>query len=329
MREQQFLQDSNNFQQNNEQDLIKEKIIDAKSGCTALCCFLLFLLAEILCFFFIIFSLANKKPLDEGIIILIIILAIFTVMISFIFIVKGFFTNDVNIAHVLTLFGKYYGTVKKNGFLWINPFASKIEVSLKAQNLNGAVIKVNDKHGNPIMMGCVVVWRIYDTAKAIFEVDSYVNYISIQSEGVVREIGCLFPYDKLSEEDTITLKGDQKEINRILVELMTKRCMPAGIQIIEAKITELSYANEIAEVMLKTQAADAVIAARDKIVNGAVSMIGHALNSLDSNDVCKMSREKKAKLVCNMLVILCGESQTNTNVGSSATRLTEGFHKYH
>ena len=110
---------------------------------------------------------------------------------------------------------------------------------------------------------------------------------------------------------------------------MTKRCMPAGIQIIEAKITELSYANEIAEVMLKTQAADAVIAARDKIVNGAVSMIGHALNSLDSNDVCKMSREKKAKLVCNMLVILCGESQSNTNVGSSATRLTEGFHKYH
>ena len=245
------------------------------------------------------------------------------------FICSGFFTNDVNIAHVLTFFGKYYGTVKKNGFLWVNPFTSKKRVSLKAQNLNGAVIKVNDKHGNPVMMGCVVVWRIYDTAKATFEVDSCDNYIRIQSEGVVREVGCLFPYDKLTKEDTITLKGDQKEINRILVELLTKRCMPAGIQIIEAKITELSYANEIAEVMLKTQAADAVIAARDKIVNGAVSMIGHALSSLDSNDVCKMSREKKAKLVCNMLVVLCGESQTNTNVSSSAPRLMEGYYKYH
>ena len=261
-------------------------------------------------------------------IIIIIFLAILPLCL-FIFILKGLFTNDVNIAHALTFFGKYYGTVKKNGFLWVNPFTSKRKISLKAQNLNGSVIKVNDKHGNPVMMGCVVVWRIFDTAKSVFEVDSCQNYIAIQNEGVVREVGCLFAYDKLSEEDTITLKGDQKEINRILVELLTKRYMPAGIQIIEAKITELSYANEIAEVMLKTQAADAVIAARDKIVNGAVSMIGHALSSLDSNDVCKMSREKKAKLVCNMLVILCGESQSNTNVGSSATRLTEGFHKYH
>ena len=260
-------------------------------------------------------------------IIIIIFLAILPLCL-FIFILKGLFTNDVNIAHVLTFFGKYYGTVKKNGFLWVNPFTSKRKISLKAQNLNGSVIKVNDKHGNPVMMGCVVVWRIFDTAKSVFEVDSCQNYIAIQNEGVVREVGCLFPYDKLSEEDTITLKGDQKEINRILVELLTKRCMPAGIQIIEAKITELSYANEIAEVMLKTQAADAVIAARDKIVNGAVSMIGHALRSLDSNDICKMSREKKVKLVSNMLVILCGESQTNTNVGSSAKRLMEGPKKY-
>ena len=248
---------------------------------------------------------------------------------AFMFCIKGFCTIEINEARVLTLFGKYYGTVKKNGFLWVNPFCTKNALSLKAQNLNGAVIKVNDKHGNPVMMGCVVVWRIQDTAKAIFEVMSTYDYIRIQSEGVVREIGTLFPYDKLSEEDTITLKGDQKEINKILVELMSKRCLPAGIEIIEAKITELSYANEIAEVMLKTQAADAVIAARDKIVNGAVSMIGHALKSLDTNDICKMSREKRAKLVCNMLVILCGESQSSSNAGSSATRLVEGINKYH
>ena len=311
-----------NDSQNSQQNLIKEKIIDAKTGGTALC--LLFV-------FFIVLGgiIAIIVSSAQKIVPFVIPIIGLCTIITFIFVCKGFFTNEVNEAHVLTFFGKYYGTVKKNGFLWINPLTSKRCISLKAQNLNGAVIKVNDKHGNPVMMGCVVVWKIFDTAKATFEVDSCETYIRIQSEGVVREVGCLFPYDKLSEEDTITLKGDQKEINRILVQLMSKRCMPAGIEIIEAKITELSYANEIAEVMLKTQAADAVIAARDKIVNGAVSMIGHALKSLDMNDVCKMSREKKAKLVSNMLVILCGESQNNSNVGSSAPRLMEGVNKYH
>ena len=305
---------------NQNQNLIQEKIINARSGCCALL------------LFFLIFILLGAA-IGVSAIFDFTFLIIFSCLeglyfIIFIYLLTGFCTIEINEARVLTLFGKYYGTVKKNGFLWINPFVSKRTVSLKAQNLNGAVIKVNDKHGNPIMMGCVVVWRIFDTAKAVYEVISTNDYIRIQSEGVVREIGTLFPYDKLTEEDTITLKGDQKEINRILVDLMGKRCLPAGIEILEAKITELSYANEIAEVMLKTQAADAVIAARDKIVNGAVSMIGHALKSLDTNDVCKMSREKKAKLVCNMLVILCGESQSNTNVSSSATRLVEGFNKY-
>ena len=302
------------------QNLIQEKIIDARSGCCILAVFIILIILEA----FLLVLLLKQKTVK---IILIVILVL--TFILFIFCTKGFCTIEINEARVLTLFGKYYGTVKKNGFLWINPFVNKVSISLKAQNLNGAVIKVNDKHGNPVMMGCVVVWRIHDTAKAIFEVKSTYDYIRIQSEGVVREIGTRFPYDKLSEEDTITLKGDQKEINRQLVDVMSRRCLPAGIEILEAKITELSYANEIAEVMLKTQAADAVIAARDKIVNGAVSMIGHAINSLDANNVCKMSREKKAKLVCNMLVILCGESQSNSNVNSSATRLVEGINKYH
>jgi hypothetical protein len=302
-------------------NLIQEKLIDARGGC----CILSILLLTFLFLGACIGIFVAVEPVLA--IVFGVLLAIY--LIIFIFLVTGFCTIEINEARVLTLFGKYYGTVKKNGFLWINPFVRKRTVSLKAQNLNGAVIKVNDKHGNPVMMGCVVVWKINDTAKAIFEVANTYDYIRVQSEGVVREIGTLFPYDKLSEEDTITLKGDQKEINRILVELMAKRCLPAGIEILEAKITELSYANEIAEVMLKTQAADAVIAARDKIVNGAVSMIGHALKSLDTNEVCKMSREKKAKLVCNMLVILCGESQTNTNISSSKSRLVEGFNKYH
>lgn len=305
---------------NRDPNLISEKIIDARGGC---CVLLIFLIIFIIEGGAMALSIKNSTLL-----IILICLAVLTFF-SFIYCLTGFCTIEINEARVLTLFGKYYGTVKRNGFLWINPFVSKIAISLKAQNLNGAVIKVNDKHGNPVMMGCVVVWKIHDTAKAIFEVSSANEYIRIQSEGVVREIGTLFPYDKLTQEDTITLKGDQKEINRILVDLMGRRCAPAGIEILEAKITELSYANEIAEVMLKTQAADAVIAARDKIVNGAVSMIGHALKSLDTNEICKMNREKRAKLVCNMLVILCGESQTNTNVSSSATRLVEGIHKYH
>ena len=271
---------SDNLVDQSNHNLIKEKIIDARSGCCMLCIFLLSLLLEGA----LIGVMAAISEVGMIIFIVLLVLSFFI----FIFVATGFCTIEINEARVLTLFGKYYGTVKKNGFLWINPFASKKTVSLKAQNLNGAVVKVNDKHGNPVMMGCVVVWKINDTAKATFEVANTYDYIRVQSEGVVREIGTLFPYDKLSEEDTITLKG----------------------------------------VMLKTQAADAVIAARDKIVNGAVSMIGHALKSLDTNEVCKMSREKKAKLVCNMLVILCGESQTNTNVGSSKTRLVEGFNKY-
>ncbi len=324
MKEQQYFLNSNNIQQiNDEPNLIKEKIVDSTTGCKVLCFFLLFVMVEILAL--IILNTSSRKIVLN---IIISVICGFLTFISFIFIVKGFFTNEINEACVLTFFGKYYGTVKKNGFLWINPLTSKRKISLKAQNLDGEVIKVNDKHGNPVMMGCVVVWRIFDTAKAVFEVESSSDYIRIQSDGVVRKIGCLFPYDKLTQEDTITLKGDQKEINRILVELLSKRCMPAGIEIVEAKITELSYANEIAEVMLKTQAADAVIAARDKIVNGAVSMIGHALNSLDSNNICQMSREKKAKLISNMLVVLCGESQNNSNVGSSASRLLEGINKY-
>jgi hypothetical protein len=318
-----YIQGSNNQEQLNDQGLIKEKIIEATGGCKIIGFFILSIVIQVVILLFMINSRVKKEILVGMLPFL-----VFFDFIAFILIIKGTFTNEINEAHIITFFGKYYGTVKNNGFLWINPFTSKSKMSLKARNLNGAVIKVNDKHGNPVMMGCVVVWRIYDTAKASFEVASCEEYIRIQSEGVVREVGCLFPYDKLSQEDTITLKGDQKEINRILVDLMSKRCMAAGIQIIEAKITELSYANEIAEVMLKTQAADAVIAARDKIVNGAVSMIGHALSSLDSNEICKMSREKKAKLVSNMLVVLCGESQNTSNVSSSASRLTEGIYKY-
>ena len=212
MLEQEILYNLNNNQsndqENREQNLLKEKIIDAYSGSNILCCSVLFICILILSIIVLIRSLGN------GIAIAITIFLVIFGLFFLCFICSGFFTNEVNVARVFTFFGKYYGTVKKNGFLWVNPFAFKKRISLKAQNLNGAVIKVNDKHGNPVMMGCVVVWKVQDTAKAVFEVDSCENYITIQSEGVVRELGCLFPYDKLSEEDTITLKGDQKEISK-------------------------------------------------------------------------------------------------------------------
>ena len=205
---------SDNLVNQGYQHLIQEKLIDARGGCCVLWILLLMFVLLGACIGIFV-SFLPVLSIVFGV-----LLGLY--LIIFIFLATGFCTIEINEARVLTLFGKYYGTVKKNGFLWINPFVVKRTVSLKAQNLNGAVIKVNDKHGNPVMMGCVVVWKINDTAKAIFEVENTYEYIRVQSEGVVREIGTLFPYDKLSEEDTITLKGDQKEINRILVDLMAK-----------------------------------------------------------------------------------------------------------
>ena len=235
----------------------------------------------------------------------------------------GLFVNDINEAHVLTFFGEYLGTVKKTGFCFVNPLANHKTISLKSNNLNGAVIKVNDKLGNPIMMGCVVVWRVNDTAKAMFSVENYNQYVEIQSDCAVRDVGCQFPYES-DNENEICLRSGNEEVSKVLVKELSERLKHAGIEVIEARITELSYANEIANVMLKRQAADAVIAARQKIVEGAVSIVGHALDSLNKNDICNMNREKKAKLVSNMLVVLCGDSQASSGGhSSSAPRLAE------
>ena len=178
------------------------------------------------------------------------------------------------------------------------------------------------------MMGCVVVWKVKDTAKATFAVENYHDYVEIQSDCAVRDVGCQFPYES-DNENEICLRSGSDEISKVLVKELSERLKPAGIEVMEARITELSYANEIASVMLKRQAADAVIAARQKIVEGAVSIVGHALNSLNANDICNLPREKKAKLVSNMLVVLCGDNQSSTTTHyGSAPRLLEGFNKY-
>ena len=307
--------------QNEINDNIKEKIIDAKSGAGILCLLLVLLIVapSIPTIFFVMgYTIAG------GISSVIASIGIFIICYCF----SGLFVNDINEAHVLTFFGEYLGTVKKTGFNFVNPLASHRTISLKSNNLNGAVIKVNDKLGNPIMMGCVVVWRVNDTAKAMFSVENYAQYVEIQSDCAVRDVGCQFPYES-DNENEICLRSGNEEVSKVLVKELSERLKHAGIEVIEARITELSYANEIANVMLKRQAADAVISARQKIVEGAVSIVGHALDSLNKNDICNMDREKKAKLVSNMLVVLCGDSQASSGGhSSSAPRLAEGFNKY-
>ena len=204
----------------------------------------------------------------------------------------GFFQIDPNTAKVITYYGKYLGTVKKQGYYWINPFYSQKTVSLKSNNLLSEVIKVNDKQGNPIMMGCCVVWRVKDTAKAIFDVQNYNVYVRVQSESAIRYIGCMYPYDKTTDnENEICLRSGHDEINKVLKDELTERLVKAGIKVMEAKVTELSYAAEIANNMLKRQAAEAIIAAREKIVQGAVSITGHAIQSLKDNNIIELNED--------------------------------------
>ena len=300
---------------------IKEKIIDAKSGA---CMLIIFLLS----IFILIVAMIVIIPTQNIALIIPTYIIAIPAIILICYCLGGLFVNDINEAHVLTFFGEYLGTVKKTGFCFVNPLANHKTISLKSNNLNGAVIKVNDKLGNPIMMGCVVVWRVNDTAKAMFSVENYNQYVEIQSDCAVRDVGCQFPYES-DNENEICLRSGNEEVSKVLVKELSERLKHAGIEVIEARITELSYANEIANVMLKRQAADAVIAARQKIVEGAVSIVGHALDSLNKNDICNMDREKKAKLVSNMLVVLCGDSQASSGGhSSSAPRLAEGFNKY-
>ena len=264
---------------------IKEKIIDAKSGA---CMLIIFLLS----IFILIVAMIVIIPTQNVALIIPTYIIAIPVIILICYCFGGLFVNDINEAHVLTFFGEYLGTVKKTGFCFVNPLANHKTISLKSNNLNGAVIKVNDKLGNPIMMGCVVVWRVNDTAKAMFSVENYNQYVEIQSDCAVRDVGCQFPYES-DNENEICLRSGNEEVSKVLVKELNERLKHAGIEVIEARITELSYANEIANVMLKRQAADAVISARQKIVEGAVSIVGHALDSLNKNDICNMIEKKK------------------------------------
>ena len=221
---------------------------------------------------------------------------------------KGFFTLQPNEACVLILFGSYVGTARKAGFWWTNPFNTKQKISLRARNFNADKLKVNDKRGNPVEIGSVIVWRVADTAQATFDVDRYDTYVHIQSESAMRHLASEYAYDH-GEEDEITLRGGGERINQALRAELQDRLSKAGVEVDEARITHLAYAPEIAQAMLRRQQAEAVIAARRMIVNGAVSMVEMALDELKTREVVDLDDERKAAMVSNLLVVLCAESE--------------------
>jgi regulator of protease activity HflC (stomatin/prohibitin superfamily) len=222
----------------------------------------------------------------------------------------GFFTLQPNEARVLILFGKYNGTVRQSGFHWTNPFNKKLHVSLRARNLNGEKLKVNDKRGNPIEIAAVVVWRIADTAQATFDVENCGEYVRIQSETAVRHLATSFAYDH-GEENETTLRSGSEEVQAMLKSELQDRLAKAGVAVDEARLTHLAYAPEIASAMLRRQQAEAVIAARQKIVHGAVSMVEMALRELAAKDVVHLDDERKAAMVSNLMVVLCGETDVH------------------
>jgi regulator of protease activity HflC (stomatin/prohibitin superfamily) len=235
-----------------------------------------------------------------------------------ILVLVGLFIVNPNDARVLVLFGTYKGTVKQNGFFWANPFLVKKKITLRARNLNGERIKVNDKAGNPIEIAAVVVWQVEDTFKAQFEVDAYEHYVVVQSEAAVRHLAGAYPYDTFGddEEEGLTLRAGAEQVNGVLEKELAERFSRAGIRVIEARISHLAYAPEIAEAMLRRQQASAVVAARTQIVHGAVSMVEIALDRLAKQGVVELDEERKAAMVSNLLVVLCSESSASPVVNA-------------
>ncbi|GAB3577334.1 SPFH domain-containing protein [Spirosoma luteolum] len=233
----------------------------------------------------------------------------------------GITVINPNEAVVCTFFGDYVGTMKQNGLRWVNPLYSKRKISLRARNLNGQTLKVNDKMGNPVEIAAVVVWQVQDTAKALFSVDDYVLFVQIQSEAAVRKLANSYAYDHMEDESettSVTLRDSTGQINTVLEQELNERLERAGVDIIEARVSHLAYASEIAGAMLQRQQAAAMIAARRLIVEGAVGMVEMALERLERQDVVKLDEDRKAAMVSNLLVVLCGEKGVSpvVNTGS-------------
>jgi regulator of protease activity HflC (stomatin/prohibitin superfamily) len=240
-------------------------------------------------------------------------------LIALVFIMPGLIAVEPNSARVLILFGDYKGTLKDSGFFFVNPFFNRRKVSQRAVTLDIPVIKVNDKQGNPIMIGAVVVYRVEDTYKATFEVEHYSEFVKIQSEAAVRKLAGLYSYDNLEDEEaTVTLRASSDEVNKQMAHEISERLEIAGIHVIEARINHLAYSTEIAGAMLQRQQATAIVAARSKIVEGAVGMVEMALEQLSKKGIIELDDDKKAAMVSNLMVVLCGDrnAQPVLNTGT-------------
>jgi regulator of protease activity HflC (stomatin/prohibitin superfamily) len=236
---------------------------------------------------------------------------------SFIFTVLGFTVVNPNGSCVMVLFGAYHGTIRENGFFWVNPFYIKRMVSLRARNFNSEPIKVNDKIGNPIKIGLVLVWRVSETYKAVFDVDDFQHFVLVQSDAALRKLAGMYPYDNFEDHDAvIALRSGGEEVNRELEREIRERLEIAGIEVIEARINYIAYAEEIANAMLRRQQASAVVSARFKIVEGAVSMVEMALEQLSLKNIVELDEEKKAAMVSNLMVVLCGDKDATPVVNT-------------
>ena len=235
----------------------------------------------------------------------------------FIFTVIGFTVVNPNESCVMVLFGAYKGTIRENGFFWVNPFYTKRRISLRARNFDSDPIKVNDKIGNPIKIGFVLVWRVAETYKAVFDVDDYQHFVLVQSDAALRKLAGLYPYDNFEDHDAImALRSGGEEVNDELEKEIRERLQIAGIEVIEARINYIAYAEEIANAMLRRQQASAVVSARFKIVEGAVSMVEMALEQLSNKKIVELDEEKKAAMVSNLMVVLCGDKDATPIVNT-------------
>jgi regulator of protease activity HflC (stomatin/prohibitin superfamily) len=235
----------------------------------------------------------------------------------FVFTIMGFKVINPNSSSVMVLFGAYKGTIKENGFFWVNPFYITRRVSLRARNFNSEPIKVNDKIGNPIKIGLVLVWKVADTFKSVFEVDDFQHFVLVQSDAALRKLAGLYPYDNFEDhEAVIALRSGGEEVNHELEREIRERLEMAGINVIEARINYIAYAEEIANAMLRRQQASAVVSARFKIVEGAVSMVEMALEQLSNKKIVELDEEKKAAMVSNLMVVLCGDKDATPIVNT-------------
>ncbi len=266
-----------------------------------------FLLTAVNVFLFINF-IATKIPLFLILFIILFIIIIITL--------TGLIIVQPNESRVLVFFGKYVGTVRTSGFWWVNPFTSKEQITLRIRNFNSEKIKVNDLNGNPIEIGAVVVWKVIDSAKAVFDVEHYEQFVAIQSETAIRSLASEYAYDE-SENTKYSLRGSPQEVSASLQKQVQQRLDISGVDVIEARISHLAYAPEIAHVMLRRQQAEAVVAARHKIVEGAVSMVEMALKSLNEQNIVQLTEDRKAIMVNNLLVALVSESEAQPVINTS------------